>query len=484
MNREFLINIFLLIGINLVIKPFYIFGVDLKVQNEIDNYGLYFALVNFSYIFQIFTDLGIHQYNSRNVAQNDYLFEKYFPHILLIKGGLSLFFLILSFSVAFVIGYQIEEMHLLGFLLFNQIFITFTFFFRSNIAGLQHYRLDSLLSILDKLLMLIICLPLLWGPWLQFFTLEKFIYAQTVSFGLTTLIAFFLTSKYLTSKLRFRLNFPLFVAILKKSIPYALVVLLMSIYTRVDVVMIERLLFDPVSKAGINQANIYAAAYRLLDAVNMVCFLFAGLLLPMFARMIKNKEKVNDLLHLSAHIMMVITVSFSISFCFNAQEIMMFLYNNYSPSMTEVAVLLMVGFNAIGGIYIMGTLLTANGNLRQMNIVFSIGILINIFSNYFMILSFGAWGAAVCTLCTQSFVALTELELVRRNFKIEIKFWYVGRIILFVLGVYAINYGLEQIKILWLIRFILAGIFCVIWAFCSKMLEFQRVLSLIRPITT
>ena len=484
MNREFLLNIILLIGINLVIKPFYIFGIDLKVQNEIDNYGFYFALLNFSYIFQIFTDLGIHQYNSRNIAQHNYLFDKYFPYILMIKGGLSLLFLILSFSVALIVGYQIEDLYLLAFLLFNQIFITFTFFFRSNIAGLQHYRLDSLLSVLDKLLMILICLPLLWGPWLDYITLEKFVYAQTFAFGLTSLVAFVLTSRFLKKKISFHWNYPLFVAILKKSIPYALVVLLMSIYTRVDVVMIERLLYDPVSKEGLNQANIYAAAYRLLDAVNMICFLFAGLLLPMFSRMLKNKEKIHNLLHLSGHFMIVITVSFSISFCFNAQEIMIFLYNNYSPSMTEVVVLLMIGFNAIGVIYIVGTLLTANGNLFQMNIVFSIGILINISSNYFMILSFGAWGAAICTIVTQVFVALTELELVRRNFKIEIKYWYIGRIILFGLGVFAINYGLEQIKILWFIRFVLAGICCIIWAFFSKMLEFQRLLSMFRPITT
>ncbi|MDC0230514.1 polysaccharide biosynthesis C-terminal domain-containing protein, partial [Aureispira] len=183
-------------------------------------------------------------------------------------------------------------------------------------------------------------------------------------------------------------------------------------------------------------------------------------------------------------VMIVITVSFSISFCFNAQEIMMFLYNDYSHSMTEVVVLLMIGFNAIGVIYIVGTLLTANGNLLQMNFVFSIGIIINISSNYFMILSFGAWGAAICTIITQAFVALAELELVRRHFKIEIKYWYIGRIILFGLGVCAINYGVEQIEIFWFIRFVLAGICCLIWAFLSKMLQIQRVLSMFRPITT
>jgi hypothetical protein len=34
------------------------------------------------------------------------------------------------------------------------------------------------------------------------------------------------------------------------------------------------------------QSSIYASAYRLLDAANMIAYLFAGLLLPLFARML------------------------------------------------------------------------------------------------------------------------------------------------------------------------------------------------------
>ena len=34
MNREFLLNILFLVLINLLIKPFFIFGIDLTVQNR------------------------------------------------------------------------------------------------------------------------------------------------------------------------------------------------------------------------------------------------------------------------------------------------------------------------------------------------------------------------------------------------------------------------------------------------------------------
>lgn len=483
MNREFLINLLFLITINVIIKPFYVFGIDLKVQNTIDDYGLYFGLLNLTYILQIFSDLGIHQYNNRNIAQHNYLFEKYFPHLLCLKGGLSVLFFALVFGSALLLGYDSNALYLLIFLGFNQVFITLIFFFRSNISGLQHYRLDSCLSILDKLLMIIICIPLLWGPWQAQFTLNWFIYAQTTAFGSTALIAFILTRRFYQSPLRLKWNSALLKAILKQSIPFSLVVLLMSLYTRIDGVMIERLLHDPITEAGIKEANIYAAAYRLLDAINMICFLFAGLLLPMFSRIIQQKKPILPLLKLSISIMLVITISFSITTCFHAENIMQFLYDDYSNQMPAVLILLMIGFNAIGIIHIVGTLLTARGNLRQMNIVFVVGIAINILTNYMLILNYGAWGAAISTVATQTFVALAEFELIRRAFNISTSIKFTSQVLLFVGGVYGLNWIIQQLPTYWLIQFIITGVIAVLWAFVVKILDAKSILQVFRSKT-
>ncbi|MBL4649544.1 MAG: polysaccharide biosynthesis C-terminal domain-containing protein, partial [Aureispira sp.] len=322
------------------------------------------------------------------------------------------------------------------------------------------------------------------GPWVASFKIEWFVYAQTVAFGLTALIAFGLTRSYLSGKLVLSWNRPLLSAILKKSIPFSLVVLLMSIYTRIDAIMIERLLRNPSTNESIEQGNIYAAAYRLLDAINMICFLFAGLLLPMFARMLKNKENIRPLWKLSSSLMLVITVSFSIAVCFNAPEIMSLLMNvNYTPSMSDVLILLMIGFNSIGVIHIVGTLLTANGNLMAMNIVFVVGIAINICSNYFLILEYGAWGAAISTLITQSFVALAELELARRTFSEDLNGLFLFQVLVFILGVGGINWVLEALSTPWFLSFVLAGIFSVIWALITKVIDVRGILAIIKPKT-
>ena len=81
MKRTFILNLLFLIGINVLIKPLYLLGVERAVQNAATPaaYGIYFELFNFTFLFQILSDLGIQYFNSRHIAQHPFLLSKYFP---------------------------------------------------------------------------------------------------------------------------------------------------------------------------------------------------------------------------------------------------------------------------------------------------------------------------------------------------------------------------------------------------------------------
>ena len=296
MKREFLINIFFLIGINLLIKPFYLFGIDRTVQNILPSgeYGIYFALFNFTFLFQIINDFGIQNYNNRNISQHHHLLDKYFPNILVLKSLFGFVYLATVLLAAYFSNYTQLEFRLVLIIAINQILMSLLLFLRSNVSGLALYRIDSLLSVTDKLLMILICGVMLWTPALrERFRIEWFIFAQTFSLGAAALLAFGIVYKRI-QHFRIRFNIKLLQVTLRQSWPYALVIFLMTAYTRIDAVMVERLLPD-----GKLEADLYASAYRLLDASNVIGFLFAGLLLPMFARMLKDKEPLGPLIQLS-----------------------------------------------------------------------------------------------------------------------------------------------------------------------------------------
>lgn len=146
MKRKFITNLLLLLFLNVLIKPFWIFGIDLTVQNMVgdESYGLYFSLLNFSMILNIFLDLGITSYNNKNIAQHRQLLKKHVSNIVGLKFLLAGIYAVISVVIALIIGYKNVQLHLLFFLIFNQFLISFTFYLRSNISGLHLFRTDSL----------------------------------------------------------------------------------------------------------------------------------------------------------------------------------------------------------------------------------------------------------------------------------------------------------------------------------------------------
>ncbi|MGB1317516.1 MAG: hypothetical protein ACPG5W_04895, partial [Flavobacteriales bacterium] len=146
MQRKFLSNLAFLLFLNLLVKPFWIFGIDRAVQNEVGAaaYGSYFALFNFAFILNVFLDLGISNFNNRNVSQHEQLLGKYFPRIVALRFLLAIGYLIVCLSVGLMLGYSQHQMMMLGLLCFNQFLLSSILFLRSNIAGLQLFKLDSL----------------------------------------------------------------------------------------------------------------------------------------------------------------------------------------------------------------------------------------------------------------------------------------------------------------------------------------------------
>jgi len=190
-----------------------------------------------------------------------------------------------------------------------------------------------------------------------------------------------------------------------------LLTLLMVSYHRMDVVMIERML-----PLGDTEAGIYAQAYKLLDASVMFAFLFSTLLLPMFSKMLKQREEVEGLIRLAETLMLVPAAIMSVGASVYADELMALLYIEETVKSASVFPFLIVALLPIGATYIYGTLITAQGNLRTLNIIAAIGALVNIIGNYFLIQRMGLKGAAIMTLVTQTIVCLAQVFYAHRHF--------------------------------------------------------------------
>lgn len=477
MRKKFITNLAFLLSLNLLIKPFWILGIDRSVQNAVgaEIYGQYYALFNFSFLLNILLDVGITNFNNKNIAQNNHLLNKHLSGIIVLRIVLAVSYFLISFFNGFIIGYEREQLTMLCLLLFNQVLISFILYLRSNLAGLHLFKTDSIISVLDRFIMIVICSILLWGQVTSIpFKIEWLIWSQTFAYIVTVIVTFILLSRKAQLR-KLSWNPVFFLMILKKSYPYAVLILLMTFYNRIDSVMIERMLPD-----GDRQAGIYAQAYRLLDAANMIAFLFAGLLLPIFSNMIKHKHRIDELLRLSYCLLVVPAFIVGIVSFFFRENFMQLLYKEHVNESSFIFGLLMICFSAISTTYIYGTLLTANGNLRQLNMMAAGGMMLNILLNLVLIPRFNASGAAVSSLITQFTTAIVQVILTYKIFNLKIDLKFITTLVLFLLVTIGICSFTSELHFGWIINFLIATAGCFAIAFVFRLISPRAIYKILK----
>jgi len=437
MQKKFISNLVLMVLLNLLIKPIAIFGIDAAVQNRVgsEEYGIYFSLLNFSFLFNILLDFGINNFTTKNIAQYPKVASKYLGKVLTFRLILFLFYVVVSYSIAVVLGWNSYELYLLSFLVLNQFIITLIAYVRSHFGGLLMFKTEAFISVLDRFLLIIFCGILLYFPVTDTpFKIEWFIWIQTGCYAITLVAAFLLLfSKFGIPKLKYH---PVFsVSIIRKSFPYAMLILLMTIYTRLDSVMVERMLED-----GKMEAGYYAKGFRLLNAFFMFAMIFSNLLFPIFSKMFKKKEDVLPLLATASKLLVGGSILIAIVSYFNSEYILRLIYIEDIVESNVPYQLLMFSFIGIASSIVFGTVLTARGNLLFLNVLSGIGILINVSVNYYLIPLYGATGAAIATVITQSLVSITQFIYCTRVLNMKFTLLSVVQFLLYVMTLVTLCY--------------------------------------------
>jgi O-antigen/teichoic acid export membrane protein len=403
--------------LNLLIKPISIFGIDAAVQNRVgaEEYGVYFSLLNFSFLFNLLLDFGINNFTTKSVAQHPKVAIKYFGKVFTFRLLLFLVYAAVSYTIAFLLNWGTRELILLSFLVFNQFLVALIAYIRSHLGGLMLFRTEAIIGILDRALLILFCGMLLYGPMRsEPFQIEWFIWLQTICYGLTLIVGIItLFSRIGIPEFRYKPAFA--IAIIRQSFPYALLILLMMIYTRMDSVMIERIHVNGKSEAG-----FYAQGLRLISALFLFAMLFSNLLFPMFSQLLKKGENVSELLNMSARLLIGGAIGLFIVTLFNSDHILALIYTNNIKESSLPFVLLMFSFIGMAASIVYGTLLTAKGDMKFLNYAAAAGIVINISLNLYLIPNYGALGAAIATVTTQCAVSLAQFIYSMQFLKLEI----------------------------------------------------------------
>lgn len=430
----------------------------MQVQGEVgEEYGLYHALLNASLILNVFLDIGLSNYNNRKISINNNRFSYYFQNISIVRLSLAVLYLVFLQAFGLALNYSGKELWWLFLIGLSQVFLASLLYVRSNFTAFGKFKLDSFFSVLDRVLMIAGVLYLFSNQSSYTVNIENFIYIQVIGYGLSFLIgliALLSIGKPGLPKLEKRFAKTL----IKKSAPYALIVLIMTAYHSSDGIMIERMLVD-----GKAQNAIYAQSFRILMALNNYAYLFAVLLLPMFSKLLAKKESVQGLIATSSSILIYGVSAIAILFTYYGSDIIGFFYGfekgvgfnerldllesvSLVPKVvasSEVFQLLILGIIPMSINYCFGTLITASGNMKVLNRIAFLSLLLNIVLNFILIPKYGAYGAAMASLVTQSASGIGQVVFTLRLFDVSIN---TKALIRFFAGILLIALSLQYLN--------------------------------------
>ena len=153
----------------------------------------------------------------------------------------------------------------------------------------------------------------------------------------------------------------------------------------------------------------------------MIAYLFSVILLPLFSKMLKDKEDLGGILRAAFSLLFffsVTAVTILLAFRIPVLEL---LYDAHIAESAGVFTFLIPSIIPLSLTYIYGTLLTANGSMKLLNLSAVIGIVVNLLVNFILIPRLQARGAAIASLSTQSVMAVIQTVIAFRVLKLPLR---------------------------------------------------------------
>lgn len=427
------------------------------MQNQIGHvaYGTFTALSSLTMILATLSDVGLTHYTVKRIAAEPTYLSTHFPVILPLRGLLNGVALLLLLALGVMLGYRASQLGLLAAVGAGLLLTQYGQFLRGTLQAHQRFNTDALLSVLEKVVLLVLVLVLLPVG----LTLNAYVAARLAAAAFTAVLLYGLMTR-LYGRVRYRWHWGNARGVLRDALPFALITLLYGANERIDMVMLERL-------ASPTEASYYAGAYRWVDAVLMYVWTLMPLFFARFAAALHNRAEQQALLWFGQRVV-TLPMLLACAFVLFRGELLFWQFTHSTPTevarMTLCLKILFVNVLVQSFFVIYSTLLNSTHYVQIVSRLIACSLALNVGLNLWLLPRYGAVAAAGNTLLCAALVAGGGVWLVHQRAQVAVPWQLMGRLGLAFGLLCAGWYGLQHLLVLpWLAESALAtGLFALI----------------------
>ncbi|NQV00370.1 MAG: flippase, partial [Parcubacteria group bacterium] len=359
----------------------------------VEGYGKLMFALSFVTLFIIPIDLGLSPLVTRELAGEKEKTKKYLDNLVLIRSllGIVVFFLIAS-TIQFL-GKENDVKNLVYLLGIWTIFQTSTQFFQAIFRAHEKMFFEALTRILHAVILTGLSLYFIWYKFDIIYFGWAYCLAAITTLCLTVIIIW---KKFSNFKLKFDIIF--LKTTFKKSWPFALSLLFVSIYYYIDSVMLGIMRND-------NEVGLYNAAYKLIIFILIMGSVINRSTYPVISKLYKKSiSKLQDFLENYSRVMFIIGIPIAFGGLILASSIIKLIYGeDFTESILPFQILVFSAAIAyISTIYAHSLQICKKQKTHLLGM--GIGAFINIILNFILIPYYGLIGAAITTLITEIFI--------------------------------------------------------------------------------
>lgn len=372
-------------------------------------FGEYTTVITFLSFFGIMADLGLTLITVQMISQPGIDEKKVLGNLFGLRLVSAIFFIGLApiailffpYSASIKSGVLIVSLAFV-FVALNQILVGV---FQKNLR-MDKVSISEISSRIALLIFTVLALKLGWG-------LKGVLLAMVLSNGIRFTIHFFFAKKFAFIRPLFEFYF--WKKIISRSWPLALTIFFNLIYLKSDTLFLS--IIPRSSQIGIMaEVGLYGAAYKVIDVLITLPFMFSGIVLPILSQRWakKNKEGFNYVLQKSFDLMAIFAIPLSFGAQFVSRPIMILVAGKDFKASGDILKILILAASLIFLGNIFAHAIIAINRQKKIIKAYLFTAFSSLVGYFFLIPHFSYFGAALVTIYSELFIALASIYIIKK----------------------------------------------------------------------